>query len=315
MMSLGVNEQSGAVKQNATAYIIISVILAIFACLLTIATHMALAVAISQQGQVQVNGIVAGPPPTQPAVINSPTADQHFTSQSITVSGTCPNNTYVQIFKNNIYAGTETCSFGIFSLSIDLVPGRNDLVAKVVDTLNQYGPDSAVVTVFYDVPANQPDNASPSTKPGAAPTTAGANLLLDVTKLYQGGLPNDKIKLDVRIVGGVSPYALYINWGDGHTDLVLQPKAGDLVQTHSYKKPGNYRITIEASDSVGNKASIQTIAIVNGEFKVAPSILGNPDKALPVLSIAWELYIVLVLAILSYWLGERHMLHRYRKSN
>lgn len=289
-------------------------ILILFGALMTVGTHMALAVAQSQQGNIQVNGTVEGPPPTQGASITSPTSNQRFTDKIITVSGSCVTGTIVQIYKNGIFAGTEYCDFGSFSLSIDLVPGRNDLVARTMDTLGQYGPNSPTITVFYDqvIPSGNQSAAS-SAAPQAPNAAIASNLLLDVMKLYQAGLPNRPVTIDIGISGGVGPYALYIDWGDGKNDLVLQPKSGDLKQQHTYDKPGNYRVIIEASDAEGNRATIQTIVMVNGEFKVtAPSILGDPDKALPILSIAWQIYIVIVLGVLCFWLGERSILHRYR---
>lgn len=303
------NQQVRSLKQNRVVYITIGVILILFAGLLTVATNMALAVADSQQGQIQVNGLVPGPPPTQAAVINSPIGEQRFTNKTITVSGTCPNGTFVQIYKNSLFAGTVACSFGAFSLPIDLVPDRNDLVAKVVDNLNQYGPDSNVVTVYLDQKLVEQGRTGDS-----AITPASPNLLLDVTKLYQGGLPNQKIRLDIKILGGVSPYAMYINWGDDKTDLVLQSKAGEVTQFHSYDSPGDYQISIEATDAANNKASIQTVAIINGEYRVnAPLILKDPEKALPLLATVWQVYIVVVLAILSFSLGEKRMLRLHRK--
>lgn len=309
------NDQ-GALRQNTVAYIIIAVGLSVIGTLLVIATHIALAVAVSQLGSVQVNGVVSGPPPSQAAVITAPVANQRFTEKTITVTGTCSTNNYIQIFKNGIFAGTEFCAFGDFSLPIDLVPGQNDLVARTIDTLNQYGPDSATVTVFYDQPS-QPV-ANPATQGSGATTPAIAagttNLLLDVTKLYQAGLPNQQVTIDVGISGGVAPYALYINWGDGVNDLVLQPQPGQLPLNHTYRQADNYRVTIDATDRAGNKASIQTIVIINGAYtKTAPLILGDPDKALPILSIAWQGYTIVVLGVLSYWLGERSILHRYKR--
>lgn len=306
------NQQTHSLKQNRVVYITIGVILLLFAGLLTVATNMALAVADSQQGQIQVNGLVAGPPPTQAAVINSPIGEQRFTNKTITVSGTCPNGTFVQIYKNSLFAGTVACSFGAFSLPVDLVLGRNDLVAKVIDNINQYGPDSSVVTLYLDIAPGDEVEVGGTTEQSTA--TTASDLLLDVTKLYQGGLPNQKIKLDIKILGGVSPYAMYINWGDGKTDLVLQSQAGEVTQFHSYDTPGNYQISIEATDAAKNKASIQTVAIINGEFKVsAPLILKDPEKALPLLATVWQVYIVVVLAILSFSLGEKRMLRLQRK--
>src|SRR4051812_4814653 len=62
------------------------------------ATKVALADDIVQSGNMKVNARVPGPAPSSPAVIETPQDGQIFTTSPITVSGTCPANTAVQIY-------------------------------------------------------------------------------------------------------------------------------------------------------------------------------------------------------------------------
>ncbi|OYW42039.1 hypothetical protein B7Z28_01870, partial [Candidatus Saccharibacteria bacterium 32-45-3] len=81
---------------------------------------------------ISLTGVVEGKPPTEAARITSPT-DLTRTSQSpIEISGTCPVDTIVQIYKNDMFAGSTVCrENGTFKLEIDLLIGENILIARV----------------------------------------------------------------------------------------------------------------------------------------------------------------------------------------
>jgi len=103
-----------------------------------------------QNGSVGLEGEVPGSPPTTGATITVPGNGQTFSTTPITVAGICPKGLLVEIFKNNVFGGSTECTTGSFSLQVDLFDGRNDLVARVFDSLNQSGPDSATVSVNYN---------------------------------------------------------------------------------------------------------------------------------------------------------------------
>src|SRR3954471_12928371 len=103
-----------------------------------------------QSGSVGLQGEIPGSPPTTGATITVPGNGQNFSTTPITVAGICPKGLLVEIFKNNVFGGSTECATGSFSLQVDLFDGRNDLVARVFDSLNQSGPDSATVSVNYN---------------------------------------------------------------------------------------------------------------------------------------------------------------------
>src|SRR5581483_6088235 len=105
--------------------------------------------ATSQNGATGISGTVAAPPPSQGATIDVPRTGQSFNTVPITVSGLCPSNTLVEIYKNNVFAGSTECTKSSYSLQIDLFDGQKELVARVYDNLNQACPDSNTVTVTY----------------------------------------------------------------------------------------------------------------------------------------------------------------------
>src|SRR5690242_1358127 len=82
------------------------------------------AVTKQQIGATGVEGTVPGPPPSHAATIDVPKDGQSFSNIPINVSGLCPINTLVEIYKNNVFSGSAECVRGSYSLQIDLFDGR-----------------------------------------------------------------------------------------------------------------------------------------------------------------------------------------------
>src|SRR5947208_1368384 len=94
-----------------------------------------------QSGSVGLQGQISAPPPSVGATISIPRDGQSFTTLPVTVSGICPKDLLVKLFKNNVFGGSVQCKNGSYSLLIDLFSGQNELVARVYDSLDQAGPD------------------------------------------------------------------------------------------------------------------------------------------------------------------------------
>ena len=85
---------------------------------------------------IGLTGTMPAPAPTVAATIAEPTNGQAFSDSPITIAGTCPDNTLVEIYKNDIFGGSSPCQNGKFSLQVDLMLGKNTLLARVYDDLN-----------------------------------------------------------------------------------------------------------------------------------------------------------------------------------
>jgi hypothetical protein len=264
-----------------------------------------------QSASVSLTGTMPEAPPKTGAVITLPTDQKHFSTSPVTVSGTCPDNTLIEIYKNNIFAGSTPCSGGTFAVDVDMLYGQNTLTAQVYDVLNQAGPVSSPVTVFYDV-------APPSSAALNLLNFSGSQLLLESNPVYRGSFPGQTLNVPITILGGVGPYAVNVEWGDT-TNKVL-PHADNTVfnATHVYQKAGVYKITLQASDSAQQVAFLTVAAIINGQ----PSVLGTttPSSTKPVnkLLVLWPLYAIIATMVLSFWVGERrekHMLDALNPKN
>lgn len=248
-------------------------------------------------GAVGVEGTIPSSPPTDAPTITAPTNGQVFTTLPITVAGLCQSDLLVEVFKNGVFSGAVQCVGGSYSLQIDLFSGRNDLVARQFDALNQASPDSNTVTVTFN-------DSLPSSGPRISLTTAYAK---------RGAAPGDTLSWPITISGGTPPFAVSIDWGDKSTpDLLSQDTAGDILLQHIYNQSGIYNITIKASDSKGQTAFLQVVGIGNGPIQqttaTARPTTGTTSNRIIILSIA----IAIPLLLSSFWLGKKHQLQVIR---
>ncbi len=299
--------------------------------LLALSTILAAAVSVTSRADSQLSLTVLGPPPTAAATIDQPLDGEHFTVSTQTVRGTCPLGLMVEMYRNNTFAGSTLCDAGgLYNLLITLVPGQNDLVARDLDGLNQYGPDSATITVYYDVPpptptpqptstpapgavatpppkapANPKSAPKPTRLPSPTPTPVPPFYLTSGAHFFQGAGPSVPVHWQIQIHGGTTPYKLTWEWGDGLQDDASAVTIGPVNNSHSYQKPGIYRVVIRAQDTHGRDAVITLLAVVNGPIG---SSLTRLEELPGNLVYIWPLLIMASLMVLSFWLGERHKL-------
>lgn len=265
------------------------------------------------QGSIGLSGTVPEAAPTTAAVIKRPTNGQHFSATPITVSGTCPKDVIVEVFKNDIFAGSTTCNADqTFSLDIDLLYGSNSLVARVYDSLDQAGPDSNIVTVFYDAQATQ-----------AAPLNSSnlneIQMLLRSSPVYRGAFPGKNVTVPLEIIAGTPPFALDVSWGDNKSDLISRPDNSVVNLVHSFARAGTYQVTIKATDAKGRFAFLTVLVIVNGRAEVlggATDTTGSSgsSKNTGYLIIVWPLLAFIIIMVSSFWFGERREKHKLEAS-
>ncbi len=268
----------------------------------------------TQQGSIGVEGKISSPPPTQPAVIISPTNGRVFTQTPIDVTGSCPNGLLVKLFKNNVFSGSANCAGGSFTITIDLFSGQNDLVARVYDALDQAGPDSNTVTVQYNDPRSG---------------IFGPRVTLTSNYAKRGAFPKEKLSFPIILSGGTGPYAISVQWGDGTpADLFTQLFPGTFDITHAYDSPGVYNIVVKAVDTNGVTAFLQLVGVCNGPLSDGGTTINAQGQEVdsegrPVSSttggrverrIIWQPAVISIPLILStFWLGRRHALYVLRR--
>lgn len=250
-----------------------------------------------EAGSVGISGIMPGKPPTTAATISTPSNGQHFTTSPVTISGTCPESTLVEIYKNDIFAGSTICSGkGRYTLEVDLLIGQNTIVARVYDALNQAGPDSNKIIVYYDAIPPQGGSITPF-------NFGGNQLLLNTDAVFRGVFPEQTMVVPLDVLGGTPPYAINIEWGDSSNKVVPRNDNATFNVDHVYKKPGVYQVTFQASDAGGRVAFLTVAAIVNGQPDVVAAT--KPIATTGELLLLWPLFTGAVAVVASFWLGEQ----------
>ena len=250
---------------------------------------------------VGVEGRITSPPPTQPATIVSPANGQVFTTVPITVAGSCPNGTIVKVFSNNIFVGSAQCNNGTYNLQISLFAGRNDLVARVFDALDQEGPASPTITVTF----NDPQFGQ-----------FGNQVLLTSQFARRAADPGTLLTWPVALSGGVGPYALSADWGDGTPVELKSLEFGGIVNlTHTYREAGIYRVIFKVTDRNGSSSFLQVIAVANGSGGTNRTVDDSSGETIITeKSVLWEPAAALMLLLpLTFWLGRKYEINAIRR--
>lgn len=252
----------------------------------------------SKSGSVGLEGKISAPAPTRGATIAVPGNGAVFTSVPITVSGICPNGLLVKIFDNNVFVGSTTCAGGSYSIQINLFSGRNDLVARVYDALDQAGPDSNLVSVTFN---------------DGQFAIYGTHVALTSVYAQRGAPPGEELVWPVILSGGIPPYAVSVDWGDGSpTDLISLTAAGTINLKHIYKTAGLYKVIVKATDKNGGTAFLQLVAQATGAGQNV-SKGGSANSLVKVQVLWWPALAMLPLIFAAFWIGRRHELYSLRK--
>lgn len=252
-----------------------------------------------QEGSVGIEARIPSDPPTEAPIITIPRNGQSFSQLPITVAGVCTNGLLVEIFRNGVFAGAEDCSGGSFSLQIDLFDGRNDIIARHYDSLNQQGPDSATVSVTYS-------GATARTGPKVSVTSAFAK---------RGAAPGSTLSWPLSISGGTGPYAVSVDWGDNSpADLLSRSGPGDFIVEHVYGQAGTYNVVIKVTDANNESSYLQVVGVGNGPIQQSgqegqgSSQGQDPERVI----LWWPLILALLLSVVAFWLGQKHQLQVIR---
>lgn len=281
-----------------------------------------------------VRATVPAGPLTEPATIEAPADGRRFTKQLITAEGACPDDSYVTITRNDVYAGAALCTNNRWSIELSLVAGVNILQPQAYNRTDTAGPSTVSRTVYYDAPVATEDlTVVPAA--GQTPTPSPSRQSPAVTPLvlsgqfrFLGVLAGNQLNQTFTISGGRAPYAVSIDWGDGTSDVISRPTSGEFTVSHTYaelqdKQQNSYVITLTAGDVAQQKAALQTVVIVSNKATSGNIFLGGvtDDGGTPGVSafstfwrVAGPIYAVTLVALGSFWLGERHELELLRRT-
>lgn len=308
-LKLSHHHHSGHIRpREYTSFIPLVILMIGVGAMLTAYTGFAAERPGPKSGSIGITGTMPGEPPTEGAKITSPIDGTHFTATPVSIEGTCPKDTLVEVYKNDIFAGSTTClENGTFKVSIDLLFDRNVITAKIYDAINQSGPESNSITIYYDV---MPTQAGPITslQPGIVD-----QLILTTDSAFRGIFPGQELSAPIGVIGGSPPYAINIQWGDLNNSVISRSDNLTFDATHKYEKPGVYQMSIQATDSMGRISFLSVAVIVNGEAGIAVGTEEDNSSKIAQLFILWPLYITMVGMIVAFWLGQKRQRHLFKK--
>ncbi len=275
--------------------------------------------------QITVNAKVAAAPITEPVDILSiqPILSDSTPLTTIPVSGgqeaikvdqpqivlrgVCPKNSYIKFYNNGLFAGATMCiGDPIFKIEIRLQPGLNSIIAQVYSLTDQAGPKSIPLLIYYQT--------SPSL------SVAGQKLApfyITSEFRFHGVRKGEPFDWPFEIIGQNPPYNLEISWGDKQHTRIVRPDSKNFTVSHVYAKPGGYNgyypIKVRGVDAAGQAAFLQVMAVVASPTGVAvtsvePPLFSNFPVIRTVghwLKVAWPAYGIVMLMVVSFWLGER----------
>lgn len=253
-------------------------------------------------GSAGLQGKVQTPAPTTAPTIGTPTNGAVFTTMPITVTGLCTKDLLVKIFANNVFVGSVLCNNGSYKIEVSLLDGRNDLVARQFDSLDQSSPDSNIVTVTYNTPS----------------FAAAGVPILTLTSIYarRGANPGEQLQWPITINGGTAPYALSMDWGDGKAaTLYSEPIAGTVMTSHVYVAAGTYVVIAKATDKNGETAYLQLVGQANGAVTQSATASSNGKSSTIVkIIVLWiPAALCIPLIVVAFWLGRRFELLSLRR--
>lgn len=312
------------VHHRHTSFTALALLLASVGMVLGVWTHPA------DAATTRISARISGDPPASAAVITDPTVpDEVIESSPYTVKGTCLENTYLVLFRNNAPRGTALCDTDkTFSILSDLSVGYNTFFVRIYDFADQAGPDSEPIRIVYTpktpaVPSepaapNQP-TTGPMSPPNETPQSTVNTLRLSSDYTYKNFYVSDTVEVKLTITGGDSPYSIDLDWGDMEHSHYTADKEGVIVTQHRYKGPGPdggaYTIQATATDASGTVAHIQTVAIVTSLDAVpgAPISSGPPASNTESrnTSLLWSLYGLVIAILACFWFLERYEHRRH----
>ncbi len=303
---LNSRSHSGRMRPHEhTSYVALSLIVLMVGVFLSVLTVFSFASASPgpQASSVSLSGEMPGPPPSTGAVITDPINSQTFQNTPITVSGSCPSGTLVEIYKNDIFAGSTPCNNNnTFTVQVDLLYGQNSLTAIDYNQLNEAGPTSKAVNVTYNVQV-------PPISSILNINFTATQLILETSAIFRGTFPGQELYVPIKILGGSAPFALDVNWGDNSSQLIPSGINTTVNASHIYKSPGTYKITIRGSDNQHRVAFLSVAAIVNGQPGAVAGSSNSKGGTTNKLLVLWPLYAIAATLVVSFWLGEKREKH------
>lgn len=339
LVSVAPQQRSGqAVHHRHTSHGFLMLLLLVTGVLLFSNLGALKAYGVMQSGSHTVTVNVAGAPPSIGADITFPTNNSMTKSPQVEVKGTCQADTLVATYNNGTFAGSSMCtSDSDYAITIQLVSGANVLQSQDYDGLNQPGPSTAQVLITLEeeiqtIPpteetaapiATTPADIEKDPNPPVVPTvlqptqnpcydvrdqdmSSSPSPIIRIACITRNIFAGQTLELPVKVQGGIAPYGLTIDWGDGQTDLKSVTNTVYHTYQHTYQNAGDLNIKLNTTDANGVKSFIQAVVEVNGTPAAPGATFASVGRNFDTIwtNAPVPLYFAAVALVLGFWVGD-----------
>lgn len=220
---------------------------------------------VAQADTYDVSATVPYDIPSQAATFDATLNGLSSPTRAVRVFGTCQPvypSSIVAIFRGAEMVGSATCSAsGSYEVSVILVDGSNSFIARTYNQNGAYGPDSNLVAISYTPPAQQA--ISPATPPSPIEKETSLSIATD-TPFQVVSEAKKTIAVTISVDGGLNPYTIELNWGDGVVETRQVDGAGTYVFTHEYSKASSYKAKASVTDVLGVRREKEFAVVSSG---------------------------------------------------
>lgn len=293
--------------------------------MLTPIIMMALTGRLATAADLAVTATVPAPMPSGTPLITSIANGSSTTQSQVAVEGTCPTidpAIIIAIYDSGTLVGSAECTIdGTFSVVVSLSVGLHTLTAVIVTITGETGASSPEVMITRILPpggtgsvAPTPDAGFPSqgSSDGLGVPPLPLHIVQDNAYLLMG--LDGSVQWAGAIKGGVAPYSMRIDWGDGKIDSFRTSDQTSQRHIHTYKNRQTYRVTVRVTDAQEAEASQQIVAVTlvpsGGALVTSKDFRGGSSSIISLLEQnILQVYILTLfsLTFLWYWEHGRHM--------
>lgn len=235
----------------------------LFLLMLTPIAMMALVGQLAGASDYIVSASVPATIPKIAPVITSPKDGFTTTNGQVRVSGTCPLGHVagvVAIYEEKRLLGAAPCTVnGTFSVSVTLSYGAHVLIATVISITKDVGMSSQPLSVIRKHPFSIMTNLSISPPP----------IVISAKDPFIVIGPDSKTIWSGSFKGGVPPYDVSVDWGDGTVDKHYVADISEQSFAHAYPSQQAYTIVIRAEDANHDSATLYSVALTPSLGQVA----------------------------------------------
>ncbi|HSX36451.1 MAG TPA: hypothetical protein VLH84_05980 [Patescibacteria group bacterium] len=135
---------------------------------------------------------------------------------------------------------------------------------------------------------------------------------LSVDHAYEARTPGQDTTWVMSIAGGTAPYTVNVDWDDGNGNGQEYSSGAPFTLVHSYHTSRTYLISVTVTDAKGGLSVTQLVATIGQTVATTTNVVkgGNllsqlMGGAKNTLWLIWSGYIVVLLMMVGYYLGER----------